>query len=204
MTDPRHRLRLFVSAGPDLEMEHEAIGQGLAQIPISSLGWAIGRTPRRGEPQFVAWDEVTAADLYVLLLGSDIRAPVGAELWAARRAGMRVLAFLKDVRRTQAAGAFARDAGVDWVEYKTASRAAQRVQIALVEEVLAQGLQPIEQEALRDFLKKLRAGELEVLAPEREGGAGGGGVILVPGKDLPPGGVLLSSEEEGQNESTQA
>jgi hypothetical protein len=200
MGDAAHRLRLFVSAGPDLEMEHEAIGQAVARIPAPSLGWAIGRTPRRGEPQFVPWDELAAADFYALLLGSDIQAPVGAELWAARRAGKRVLAFRKNVLRTQAAEAFARDAGVDWVEYEAVSQVACEIQIALVREILARGpvgeLWPLEHETLRGFLEKLRAGEMEMLSPEQEGGAGGGGVILVPGKDLPPGGVLVDSEKE--------
>ena len=207
MGDATHRLRIFVSAGSDLEMEREAIGQGVAQIPAPSLGWVIGRTPPRGEPQFVAWDEIAAADFFVLLLGRDIQAPVGAELWASQRAGGRVLAYLKDVHRTQAAQAFVRGAGVDWTTYETASQVARQVQIPFVEEILAQGplrgLPPLEQGALRGFLERLRGGELATPSPEQTGGAGGGGVILVPGKDLPPGGVLLGGEEEGRNESTQ-
>ena len=196
MGDATHRLRIFVSAGSDLEMEREAIGQGVAQIPAPSLGWVIGRTPPRGEPQFVAWDEIAAADFFVLLLGRDIQAPVGAEL-----------AYLKDVHRTQAAQAFVRGAGVDWTTYETASQVARKVQIPFGEENRAQGplrgLPPLEQGALRGFLERLRGGELATPSPEQTGGAGGGGVILVPGKDLPPGGVLLGGEEEGRNESTQ-
>lgn len=71
MAESAHRFRLFVSAGADLEAEHEAIGRAVAQIPIPSLGWAIRRTPPRGQPQFVAWDDIAAADfcahLYNLL-----------------------------------------------------------------------------------------------------------------------------------------
>jgi len=64
----------------------------VAQIPVPSLGWTIGRTPRRGQAQFIAWDEIAAVDFFVLLLGSDVRAPVGVELLAARRGKRRVLA----------------------------------------------------------------------------------------------------------------
>jgi len=34
------RVRLFVSAGPDLEAEREIIGQAVARLPVS-LGWTI-------------------------------------------------------------------------------------------------------------------------------------------------------------------
>jgi hypothetical protein len=87
MAGPLHRLRLFVSAATELEAEHEAIGQAVARIPVPSLGW----------------DDITGADFFVLLLGRDVQAPVGAELLAARRAGKRALAYRKDVQRTQAA-----------------------------------------------------------------------------------------------------
>jgi hypothetical protein len=197
-----HRLGLFVSAGADLEAEQEVLGRAVAQIPAPSLGWAIGRTPRRGEPQFVAWDDIAAADFVVLLLGRDIQAPLGAELWAARRAGKAVLAYRKNVRRTQAAEAFARDSAVAWAEYDTPQQVARLVQMALVEAILshgpARGLLPVEREALRNFLEQLRRGELETPS-STEGGAGAGGVILVPGKDLPAGGVLVGEHEESQD-----
>jgi hypothetical protein len=208
LTDAAHRLRLFVSAGADLEAEHEAIGRGVAHIPVPSLGWAIGRTPRRRELQFVAWEEIAAADLFVLILGRDIRAPVGVELLAARRADKRVLAYRKNVRRTQAAAAFARDTVVDWIEYDVPREVARLAQVALVETVLAQGparrLPPVERDTLRGFLEELRRGKVETPPLGETGGAGGGGVILVPGKDLPRGGVLVPDEAEPQDESQEA
>jgi hypothetical protein len=192
LTDAAHRLRLFVSAGADLKAEHEA----------------IGRTPRRRESQFVAWEEIAAADLFLLILGRDIRAPVGVELLAARRAGKQVLAYRKNVRRTQAAEAFARDTAVDWIEYDVPREVARLAQVALVETVLAQGpareLLPVERDTLRGFLEGLRRGKVETSFLEETGGAGGGGVILVPGKDLPPGGVLVPDEAEPGDESNEA
>jgi hypothetical protein len=204
MTDPIHRFRLFISAGTDLEAEHEAIGQAVAQIPVPSLGWAIRRTPRPGESQFVAWDDIAAADLFVLLLGRDIQAPVGAELLAAQRSDKRVLACRKNVLRTQAAEAFVRDARVSWTEYDEPQQTARLVQMALVETLLSQGpargLPHAEREALHVFSEQLQRGELETTHLEEKGGAGGGGVILVPGRDLPPGGVLVGDQEETKQE----
>lgn len=200
MTAPVHRFRLFVSAGTDLAAEHEAIGQAVAQIPVPSLGWAIRRTPRPGEPQFVAWDDIASADLFVLLLGRDIQAPVGAELLAAQRSDKQVLACRKNVLRTQAAEAFVRDTMVNWAEYDEPQQTAHLVQMALIETILSQGpargLPPVEREALRVFSEQLQCGELETPRLEEEGGAGGGGVILVPGKDLPSGGVLIGDQKE--------
>ena len=40
-------VHLFISAGPDLELEREALGKAIAQMPIS-LGWTIRRTAGRG------------------------------------------------------------------------------------------------------------------------------------------------------------
>jgi len=108
------------------------------------------------------------------------------------------------VRRTQAAESFARDAGVDWIAYDTPQQAAHLIQTSLVEAILAQGpargLPPVERDTLRGFLEQRSRSELETLVPAERGVAGGGGVILVPGKDLPPGGVLVGDQEEKQDE----
>jgi hypothetical protein len=72
-------------------------------------------------------------------LGRDIQAPVGAELLAARRADKRVLAYRKNLLRTQAAEAFARDAAVSWAEYDEPQQVARLVQMALIETILAYG-----------------------------------------------------------------
>jgi len=84
------QLRVFVSAGPDLEPEREVIGQAIAKLPVP-LGWVIKRTPHGNEPFTPALEEVKTCDFYLLLLGSDIQAPVGWELRAAQRAGKNLL-----------------------------------------------------------------------------------------------------------------
>jgi len=74
----------------------------------------------------------------------------------------------------------------------------------LVQETLAQrildcaeayGLSPVEWETLSAFLEKQcqqeEGGRIPEETVQEPRGAGGGGVILAPGRDLPPGGVLV-------------
>jgi hypothetical protein len=42
------RLSIFVSAGPDLEIEREVVGKAIAALPVS-VGWVIKYTPLPGE-----------------------------------------------------------------------------------------------------------------------------------------------------------
>ncbi|HID65193.1 MAG TPA: DUF4062 domain-containing protein, partial [Anaerolineae bacterium] len=130
------RLRLFVSAGPDLEAEREIIGQAVARLPVS-LGCSIKRTPKRGDPLAPALDAIRNCDVYVLLLGTDIRAPVGLELITARRTGKTVLAFLKEeTSRTPAARAFTRDTGLSWTPFHSGQELENLIQKALARRIL--------------------------------------------------------------------
>jgi len=198
------RVRLFVTAAPDLEPEREAIGKAIAQLPVS-LGWEIKRTPRQGEPLAPVLEAVADCDFYVFLLGTDVTAPVGVEWDAALEAGKTPLAFLKDVPHTPAARAFARFAersGVRWTPFSDPQEPGVLVQETLARWILdraeAYGLSPVEWETLAAFREKQRPEEVgrgleEVVQEPR--GAGGGGVILAPGRDLPPGGVLVEETE---------
>ena len=197
------RVRLFVTATSDLEPEREAIGKAIAQLPVS-LGWEIKRTPRRGELLAPALEAVVDCDFYVFLLGTDVTAPVGVEWDAALGAGKTPLAFLKDVTHTPAARAFARFAersGVRWTPFSDPQELGVLVQRALARWVLdraeAYGLSPVEWETLSAFLEKqrLEEGQVPGEAGQKPQGAGGGGVILAPGRDLPPGGVLVEERE---------
>jgi hypothetical protein len=198
------RVRLFVTAAPDLEPEREAIGKAIAQLPVS-LGWEIKRTPRRSESLAPALEAVVDCDFYVFLLGTDVTAPVGVEWDAALEAGKSPLAFLKDVPHTPAAQAFIRFAetsGVRWIPFGDSQELGVLVQGTLARRILdraeAYSLSPIEWETLAAFLEKQRPEEGERVpeeAMQELRGAGGGGVILAPGRDLPPGGVLVEETE---------
>ncbi len=188
------RLRLFVSAGLDLEAEREIIGQAVARLPVS-LGWTIKRTPKRGEPLAPALEAVRACDFYVLLIGTDIRAPVGLELITAQRARKATLAFLKEeTARTPAARVFIRDAQVSWTPFHSGQELETLIQKALARRILegadSYAISPVEWETLSALVEQPSREEMAE-EPEEAGGAGGGGVIIAPGRDLPPGGVLV-------------
>ncbi|MFQ5852554.1 MAG: hypothetical protein ACE5JU_18490 [Candidatus Binatia bacterium] len=147
------RLRLFVSAGPDLVAEREIIGQAVARLPVS-LGWIIKRTPKRGAPLASALEAVRSCDFYVLLLGTDIRAPVGLELITAQRARKTTLAFLKEeTPRTPAARVFIRDAQVSWTPFHSGQELESLIQKALVRRILegaeSYAISPVEGESTR-------------------------------------------------------
>jgi len=188
-----HALRLFVSAGPELEPEREAIGRALAEFPIN-LGWEIKRTPRAENPADL--EAVNHCDFFVLLFSSDIRAPVGWEWMVARRAGRFRLAFLKEgILQTPAGREFARDLRAEWQAFHSGRDLARQVMEALASRILEQwqelGLSAQEWDVLSAYLAQLR-GEKPQETPEAEpAGAGDGGVILAPGRDVPRGGLVV-------------
>jgi hypothetical protein len=189
------RLRLFVSAGPDLEAEREIIGQAVARLPVS-LGWTIKRTPKQGEPLAPALEAVRTCDFYVLLLGTDIRAPVGLELITAQRAQKTTLAFLKEeTARTPAARVFTREAQVSWTPFHTGQELEALIQKALAQQILERAdpyaISPVEWETLSALVEQPSHEKMAEQEPGEASGAAGGGVIIAPGHDLPPGGVLV-------------
>ena len=195
-------LLIFASVGPDLEVEREVIGKVIARLPVS-LGWVIKYTPVRGERVASALDAVAASHFYVLLLGGDIRAPVGSELYVARQTGKRVLAFLKNVARTPAARVFVKDASLDWERFRAADELGPLLQRALIGQILegaqTYSLSPVDWETLTALLAELADQE----EPERQHeevapgyrGAGEDAVIVAPGRDLPGHGVLIENQD---------
>jgi hypothetical protein len=197
-----NRLRIFISAGPDLEVEREVIGKAIAGLPVS-LGWIIKYTPRRDEPLSLALEAVAASHFYMLLLGKDIRAPVGSELHIARQRGKRILAFLKDGPRTPAAHVFIRDASLEWNHFRSEDELGPLLQKALAGQILEDaqvyGISPVDWETLSAFLAESKEQEglereAEQIAPGYRG-AGSDAVIVAPGRDLPSDGILIEKRE---------
>lgn len=186
-------VHLFISAGPDLESEREALGKAVAQTPIS-LGWTIQRTAGRGEPLDESLQAIRQSDFFILLMGEDITAPVGFEVDVARRSQRLLLPFLKEAPRTPAAFIFLREVRLDWVPFREAQEIARLAQIALARHFLDRpiefGLTPEDWQRLESLLKSSQeegAAEAEETAStdgrQELGGAGGGGIIL----PAPPG-----------------
>ncbi len=192
------QVRLFVSAGPAEEGAREHLGRALAELPIS-VGWVIKRTPDV--------DSVAECHLFAVLLGRDIAAPVGLELWWARRTEKPVLAYTAEGLRTPACQVFFQDNFyLDWHPFPDAVSLRRLFLLDICRFLLAHderyGVTVVETEALRGFMARLEkpAAVVPGRAPAREGplarpqGAGGGGVILAPGKDTPRGARIIGEE----------
>jgi hypothetical protein len=192
-----NHLRIFISAGPDLEAEREVLGKAIASLPIS-VGWVINYTPIGGRPTDPAMKAVVDCDFYALLLGRDIAAPMGSELYAAQHTGKAVVAIVKDVPRTPAARSFLREAPLEWKEFQQPEDLRPLLQKTLIEQILqrpdAYRISVADWEALSALsaeLEEAPSGEEKKEEPPGAGGAGSDAVIVAPGRDLPSGGVLV-------------
>jgi hypothetical protein len=183
-------LRIFISAGPDLETEREVLGKAIAGLPVS-LGWVIKYTPIHGELSNSTFDAVESSDFYALLLGRDITAPVGSELWVARQTGKRIAAFLKKVPHTPAAQVFVRQSPLRWREFGNDEALRSLLQKAVVDQILARADSYRITVADWEALSTLSARLAEEIREEKEeispghGGAGSDAVIISPQRDLP-------------------
>ena len=193
------RLRIFISVGPDLGTEREVVGKAIAALPVSS-GWIIKYTPTHGETADPAMEAVAACDFYALLLGRDVTAPMGSELYVARQTGKRIMAFVGEVPHTPAARVFLRESPVSWTEFENPGDLGPLLQKALVEQILerpeAFRITVADWEALSALsagLEKQAASQHKREDAPRGGGAGGDAVIVAPGRDLPSEGVLVEN-----------
>jgi hypothetical protein len=180
------RVRIFISAAPTEDPARELLGRALAELPVN-IGWVIKRTPDV--------DSVPECHLFALMLGRDIWAPVGLELWWARRTEKPILAYAADASRTPAGQAFRQDnAFLDWRRYAdlTALRRSFLRDICrfLLLHPDRYGVTVVEAETLRGFATQLEQSASTLLVGKATGAAGGG-VILAPGKDIPTGARLV-------------
>ncbi len=195
------RLRIFISVGRDLETEREVVGKAIAALPVS-LGWTIKYTPTHGETADPAMEAVAACDFYALLLGRDVTAPMGSELYVARQTGKKIMAFVRKVPHTPAARAFLRDSSLQWKECENAADLGPLLQQAVMEQILQRP------DAYRITVADWEALSLLSAALDKEasrqrkredapsgGGAGRDAVIVAPGRDLPSEGVLVEKPD---------
>lgn len=184
------RVRLFISAGPAEEPARELLGRALAELPVN-IGWIIKRTPDV--------DAVAECHLFVLVMGADIVAPVGLELWWALRTEKPILAYAAGIGRTPAGQVFWQEnALLDWTRYADLPGLHRAFVTDISRFLLAHpdryGLTLFEAERLRLWVAELdrRPAATQTQPPgdaafAKATGAGGGGVILAPGKDDMPG-----------------
>jgi hypothetical protein len=198
-------LLLYISAASDLEHERDILGRAVTEIPVT-LAWRIVQTPLHGEPPDL--QAAAQADLHLLLLGSDIRAPVGLEWQAARRARRLPALFLKQgAPRTPAAHAFVRylEDQFTWQTYKDSTDlrllALKLLASHIQERAIYYALTSDELERLRLWRAELESGKAAQV-DEALGGAGESSVIFSRERYIPSQGVLIQPKKE-ENGTTQ-
>ena len=194
------RFLLYVSAAPDLRLEREILGRAVAEIPVT-LGWRIVQSSHRDEP--VDLEAVSSADAHLMLLGSDIRAPVGLEWVAAWRAGRPPVPLLKQgVLRTPAAQSFVRfvEERAAWRPFDDGVDLRLKALRLLADQILDRAayyaLSPVEMARLGSWRSQLEV-EGPAMGYELRGGTGESGVVLSPERYVPSGGILVQQDPPG-------
>ncbi len=186
---------IYISAASDLMTEREALARMIATLPVT-LAWNVVQTPiSQGEA--LNREVLPSADLHVLVMGSDIRAPVGSEWHIIRRAGRPSVPFLKrGVPRTPAGQIFIQDVGVNWRTFKDAADLSRQVRHMLAEHLIGHAaryaLAPTELEGLQALL----ASDAPAEGPGRGPEAGYSAVILSRERYEPRDGVVVGESEE--------
>jgi hypothetical protein len=128
MSGPIH---LYVSSSSELAAEREAVGQIVAALPVT-LGWQISHTPLSissaqdasalpGNAELGM--RIEACDLYALILGRDLTAPMGFEVRSALARGQRpggghlLGAYRRECTRSPSARDAVRTLEVKWKPY---------------------------------------------------------------------------------------
>ena len=192
------KIILYCSAAPDLVIERDLLGQVVIEIPID-IGWRIILSPIRGEP--VDLEAVVKADIHLLLLGSDIRAPIGLEWLAATRAGHVPRLYLKEgINRTMAANDFIRHLAkrAAWHPFVSSADLRRQVLRLLADHLLTQAFRYSLTSAEIDRLQTWLKGVDEGPEAKVEGGravVGESSVILTTERYNPTGGVLLKPRD---------
>ncbi len=183
---------VYISASAELAAERDALSRMIAALPVT-LVWRIVQTPATDEPLDIA--AIQSADVHLLVMGQDIRAPVGRELLVARQARRAVRAFLKKgVIRTPAGQEFIKSAGVRWEPFQDARDLSQQVQQWLVKHLLQNAIAyALTSEEVEQLQEMLAAAETEALTEEGQG-ADSSAVILSRERFMPSEGVIVEEE----------
>lgn len=195
--------RLYISAANDLQIERDLLSRSVTEIPVT-LGWQINLSPI-GE-KMVDENLILDADLHILILGMDIRAPIGFEWYLSRRMGRRPVFFRKKgIPRTLAAGDFVRSLShySNWLTFDSLAdlrcQALKHIGQAILDQADYFAIQQKEYEKLSTFMKDLEDKQLE--QPDGvNGSAGENSFILSRERFTPKGGVLIQAPEDGEQD----
>ncbi len=192
-------MKLYISAASDLVLERDLLGRAVTEIPVD-LNWRIEQSPLFSQP--LDYNLLATADLHFLLLGNDIKAPIGQEWLMARRAGHMPVTFLKSgPSRTMAAQDFMRfiELSTSWRPFDSAESLRRQALLLMIEH--------IKNRSAHLSLSLIELNNLESFRAEVESGQGAGDVsssadagdsslILSRDRYLPSTGVLLESDKD--------
>lgn len=174
-----NELSIYISAASEMEAECELVGRLLAE-GLKLIRWRIRRTPLHQDmnPNIPA---IAASQFYLILLGTDVSAPMGVEWSAAKRAGVATLAFRnQDKVPSPAATYFARNMGITWQDYKGIDEFKVKFERDLLSRLIngtpGYGLDLTTIEDLASRLKALETPEHQ--GDDQRRGAGQGGIIF--------------------------
>ena len=183
-------VRLYISAASDLMAERETLARLIAELPVT-LAWRIVQSPIEAEP--IDTEALINADLYFVIMGADIRAPVGLELHTARRTQLSIVGFAKQgVAYTPAGQIFMKDshAAIAWQPFKTTGDLMRKVRRIIIEHLLRHAIRytltPPEIANLQQLLT-----HQESTGPTEAEGTGHSAVILSRERFLPSEGVIV-------------
>lgn len=190
---------LYISAASDLKREREVLSKAVTEIPVD-LGWRIVQSPRGSQPLDLA--AVRQADVHLLLLGGDIRAPIGQEWHTAVRAGRRPVLLLKQMEmRTAAALDFIRyvEQVASWQRFGDTAELRWVVLQLLGDHIWNQGerygLTLAEVERLKEWREELvKRAEAAGDEPVR-GGVGESSILFSQERYTPSKGVLIEPKK---------
>src|SRR5262245_13623931 len=182
---------IYISAAPELMAEREALAQMIAKLPLT-LAWHIVQTPREGE--LVDSAALQLAGLFFLIMGSDIRAPIGTEWHLAQQTRRQIIPFLKQgVAQTPAGQVFVRDIRVSWRPFTNTTQLSRQAQQLLIEHLL---LYAVEYELTPTEIIELEK-RLTTAAPvetEEAKGAGHSAILISRERYVPNEGIIIDEE----------
>jgi hypothetical protein len=174
-------IQLYISSSPSLQPEREVVGQVVAELPLD-IGWDIGHTPYSAEDGSQGELRAASCDLYVLVLGHDFAAPMGAEYRQAKRAGCAAMAYRKEYTRSPSAVEAVRRLDLAWRAFSEPDELRRLLRRDLLQALLQRagqlGLALDELERLSRLLKNEGGPSRDRGGQAGRGEAGHSGVIL--------------------------
>lgn len=179
---------VYIAAADDVAAERDALARMIAELPLT-LAFRVVQSPTEGPIDEQALAE---GDLFVLVLGHDIRAPVGLEWRLARRAQRPMIVAVKTgITRTPAGREFLHTLDVPTHTYQTTNELVRLVRQRLATRLLEDATRLALSETERAALQRLAQEEDDTESEAGRGEAADSAVILSRERFRPTGGKLV-------------